>query len=126
STGDNWYDYPDSYWLPQNLRGIDIGEPSPLVYAVNCLLGHHGLFSLTPIWLLSAVGCFYWLKSDRQSGGTGVSPVLPSRLLASVTFLTTAVILGFYLTRPQLDRTYAADPSSLRGLIWLTRLWLLP
>jgi len=121
SPGDNWYDYPGSYWLPQAVRGIDVGEPSPVVYAFNCLVGHHGLFSLTPIWLLSAAGCFIWLRR----GGTGVSPVPSSRLVAVTTLVTTLVILAFYLSRPQLDRNYGGGTCCLRWLIWLTPLWLL-
>ena len=41
--------------------GIDRGEPSPAVYALHVLVGHHGIFSLTPIWLLSAWGTLVWL-----------------------------------------------------------------
>ena len=34
----------------------------------NALVGHHGIFSLTPIWLLSVFGTFYWLLKapDRK------------------------------------------------------------
>src|SRR5262249_17883362 len=60
---DNWYDYEGSYWQPKNLRGIDRGEASLLIYAFHVLIGHHGLFSLTPIWLLSVIGCVMWLSS---------------------------------------------------------------
>src|SRR5205823_10468891 len=67
SPGDNWYDYPGSYWLPENLRGVDRGEVSPVRYAFNCLIGHHGLFSLTPIWVLSAVGCCIWISTFAPS-----------------------------------------------------------
>ena len=60
--GDNWYAYTynvngrevKSYWLDR--QGIDRGEPSKAVYALHCLVGHHGIFSLTPIWLLSVAG----------------------------------------------------------------------
>ncbi len=59
---DNWYAYSytlggkerNSYWLDP--QGIDRGEPSKLDYAFHCLVGHHGLFSLTPMWLLTFVG----------------------------------------------------------------------
>ena len=128
SPGDNWYDYPGSYWLKDNVRGIDRGEPSPLIYAFNCLLGHHGLFSLTPIWLLSAAGCFMWLTRHNDSPARPLSPspsLSTSRLLAATTLLTTAVILTFYLTRPQLDRNYGGGTCCLRWLLWLTPLWLL-
>src|SRR5207244_2307674 len=115
SPGDNWYDYPGSYWLPENLRGIDVGESSPTLYAFNCLIGHHGIFLLTPIWLLSAVGCVMWLR--RSDPGR--------RILAAITLITTLVVVGFYLTRPQIDRNYGGGTCCLRWLIWLTPLWLL-
>lgn len=121
---DNWYDYPGSYWLRPNLRGIDVGEPSPLVYAFNCLIGHHGLFSLTPIWLLSVAGSFAWLTQRHKPPlTTHHSPT--HFVLAFATLLISAVILGFYLTRSQIDRNYGGGTCCLRWLIWLTPLWLL-
>ncbi len=51
----NWYDYEfsrtdgriaQSYW--RSPKGIDAGEPSIAKYALNLLVGHHGIFSLTP------------------------------------------------------------------------------
>lgn len=121
---DNWYDYPGSYWLGPNLRGIDIGESSPLVYAFNCLIGHHGLFSLTPIWLLSVAGCVLWLTRRNDSPlTTHHSPT--NFVLAATTLLISAIILAFYLTRPQIDRNYGGGTCCLRWLIWLTPLWLL-
>src|SRR5262249_29481209 len=57
--GDPWYEYPGSHWLRpgpgQVKHGIDFAREheSVYAYAFNCLVGHHGLFSLTPIWLLS-------------------------------------------------------------------------
>ncbi|HEY2412526.1 MAG TPA: hypothetical protein VGI40_09805 [Pirellulaceae bacterium] len=131
SEGDNWYDYPGSYWLPGAVRGVDVGEPSPLVYAFNCLIGHHGLFSLTPIWMLSVIGCCMWFTSHRRNveltarNATEGVPYSAPLLLAATTALITAVILAFYLTRPQLDRNYGGGTCCLRWLIWLTPLWLL-
>ena len=68
---DNWYDYTyqrngrevESYW--RKPAGIDRGEPSPKIYALNVLVGHHGIFSLTPVWLLSLVGMFLWMWPRR-------------------------------------------------------------
>jgi hypothetical protein len=112
---DHWYDYPDSYWQPERLRGVDRGEASPWHYAFHCLVGHHGLFSLTPLWLWSAYGCGLWLaQGDARQ-----------RHLAMWTALASLIVLGFYLTRPQLDRNYGGVTCCLRWLIWLTPLWLL-
>jgi hypothetical protein len=127
---DNWYDYEGSYWQPQNLRGIDQGESSPLLYAFNVLLGHHGLFSLTPIWLLSAAGCLMWLGATGSltasvlRGDAGISTAPGKRVLAAITLVTTVVVLAFYLTRPQIDRNYGGGTCCLRWLLWLTPLWL--
>ena len=65
--GDNWYDYEytingrtrDSYW--RHPIGIDLGEKSTPVYAFHSLIGHHGVFSLTPMWVLTVVGLGVWL-----------------------------------------------------------------
>lgn len=112
---DNWYDYPGSYWRSENLEGVDRGEPSPTVYAFNVLIGHHGLFSLTPIWLLSVVGCAMWLRRGDPT----------QQMLAVTTLLIALVVIAFYLTRPQIDRNYGGGTCCLRWLIWLTPLWLL-
>src|SRR5690606_27743585 len=72
---DNWYQYTytvegrelQSYWGSR--QGIDRGEQSKWRYAWHCLLGHHGIFSLTPVWLLSTAGIVLWWRSaDRRSG----------------------------------------------------------
>jgi hypothetical protein len=112
---DNWYDYEGSYWRPENVEGIDVGEASPLRYAFNVLIGHHGLFSLTPIWLLSIAGCGMWLARGDST----------QRMLAVMTIIVTVVVIGFYLSRPQIDRNYGGGTCCLRWLIWLTPLWLL-
>ena len=140
---DNWYDYPGSYWTPKNLAGVDRGESSPARYAFNVLIGHHGLFSLTPLWLLSAAGCVMWLRREASGGReppefsdstrppdlSGLTPTarLPTarQAIALVTLLITAVVIAFYLSRPQIDRNYGGGTCCLRWLIWLTPLWLL-
>jgi hypothetical protein len=126
--GDNWYDYPGSYWLPENVQGIDRGEASPVHYAFNVLIGHHGLFSLTPIWVLSVVGCLMCVRGrvgDARNATEGVPYRATPLILAGLTLLTTIVVVGFYLTRPQIDRNYGGGTCCLRWLIWLTPLGLL-
>lgn len=118
--GDDWYDYTyqrggrtyQSYW--KNPVGIDRGEPSPAVYAVHALVGHHGIFSLTPVWLLSAAGLWTWLRrGDRRQ-----------RQLALLVTLTTLVCLAFYFSRPLSHRNYGGMASGLRWMFWLAPLWL--
>lgn len=112
---DDWYDYEGTYWTADRLQGVDKGEPSPLVYAFHCLVGHHGLFSLTPIWLFSMWGLFLWLRGART----------PQWWLAAAVSLLTVVVLGFYFSRPLIDRNYGGVTSGLRWLFWLIPLWLL-
>lgn len=118
---ENWYNYTytiegvarESYW--QNRTGIDVGEPSKALYAFHCLVGHHGIFSLSPIWLLSVVGALTWLRSDDQK----------LRWLAAGVAALTLVVLGFYIgLRPQVDRNYGGVSSGLRWMFWFAPLWL--
>lgn len=112
---DDWYDYEGTYWTADRLQGVDRGEPSPVVYAFHCLLGHHGLFSLTPIWLLSAWGILLWLRGARNL----------QWWLALAIALLTLVVLAFYFSRPLIDRNYGGVTSGLRWLFWLIPLWIL-
>ncbi len=111
---DNWYEFDGSYWSSGELTSVDNGEPSQLVYAVNCLLGHHGVFSLTPIWLLSVWGTVLWLRSSNRSLA-GLAVVIAG---------LTLIVLLFYFTRPQIDRNYSGFSTCLRWLLWLVPLWL--
>ncbi len=120
-SNDNWYSYTynvngqqrESYWLHR--QGIDRGEPSRLVYALHVLVGHHGIFSLTPVWLLSLWGGLLWLKSDDDD----------RRHLAALIGLVTLVCLTFYIGfRPQEDRNYGGMTSGFRWMFWFTPLWI--
>jgi hypothetical protein len=115
---DNWYDYSymrggklhDSYW--RDPVGIDRGEPSAARYALHVTLGHHGIFSLTPIWLLSVAGIVL-LARERQS-----------RALAVFIAVVSLVCLAFYLSRPEIDRNYGGMTSGFRWMFWFAPLWL--
>ena len=117
----NWYIYNytidgverQSYW--QNRQGIDQGEPSKSTYALHTLVGHHGIFSLTPVWLLSLVGVFMWLRSGESR----------QRWLAIGIGLLTAIVLVFYIFfRPLGDRNYGGMTCGLRWMFWFAPLWL--
>lgn len=122
SEGDNWYDYTyerggkplESYW--RHPVGIDRGEPSACFYAVHLLVGHHGIISLTPIWLLSAAGGAIWLTGRRGAR---------FRELALLVGIATCACLAFYLTRPEHYRNYGGVTSGLRWMFWFAPLWLL-
>ena len=122
---DNWYDYEitlpngrvlESYW--RNPRGIDRGEPSAATYAWHALLGHHGIFSLTPAWLLTIPGLVCLASSRRRHGRHG------QREIALAIALVSAVVIAFYLARPPLDRNYGGVSSGFRWVFWLAPLWV--
>ena len=53
-----------SYWMQP--RGIDKASDSFPVYLLHCLVGHHGLLSLTPVWLLTLIGWTLTAASARR------------------------------------------------------------
>ncbi len=121
--GGNWYDYKfvrngkvrDSYWSKLDTRSpIDQGEPDRATYVFHVLIGHHGIFSLTPVWLLSLAGllmlCFRREPDWRALG----------LLIGAVS----AVCIVFYLMRPLEDRNYGGMNSGFRWVFWFAPLWL--
>ena len=112
-----WYQFPGSYWNGEGagLYLLDRGEPSRLRYAWHMLGGHHGFFSLTPLWLLSLVGlCQAFIK-----------PRHPFKPLAIITTALSLIVLIFYLQVPLQLRNYGGGTSSMRWFMWLIPFWLL-
>jgi hypothetical protein len=116
----NWYDYRytlpngrvlESYW--RRPQGIDRGEQSLAVYALHVLIGHHGIFSLTPAWLLILPGLI--LLARRPGPGW--------QMLTMVIAVVSLTVIVFYLTRHPLDRNYGGMTSGFRWVFWLTPLW---
>ncbi|HMO13369.1 MAG TPA: hypothetical protein PKD64_06200 [Pirellulaceae bacterium] len=112
----NWYEYPGSYWTTDNANKawVDQGTPSTSEYAIHFLIGHHGVFSLSPIWIWALPGMFFMALSKQYR----------LRLLGWGILLITVVVIGFYLTRPELERAYGGMTSGPRWLFWLIPLWL--
>jgi hypothetical protein len=119
---DSWYDYTyerngkqiESYW--NNPVGVDRGEPSESRYALHILIGHHGIFSLTPIWILSVIGSILWMwKAD--------DPRL--RWLAAIIAGLSLICIAFYLRQPLVNRNYGGVASGLRWMFWFSPLWLI-
>jgi hypothetical protein len=70
--GGPWYEYEGSHWKPNPdspKRGIDWAKnkENKATYAFHLLLGHHGWFSLTPIYLLALAGMGLGIR--HLSGG---------------------------------------------------------
>jgi hypothetical protein len=110
-----------SYWT--NPRDLDANtEPLP-VYLFHCLLGHHGLFSLTPVLLLCIPGFFrIWYQPAALDGSGNMRATL--RQLVLVGGLMTLVTLAFYLTRTE-NYNYGGNSVALRWMLWLSPFWWL-
>jgi hypothetical protein len=78
-------------------------------------VGHHGIFSLTPIWLLMPLG----LVIGVQRGSWEHRGLWAAIVVASV------VCSLFYLARPEIDRNYGGVSVCFRWLLWFAPLWLL-
>jgi hypothetical protein len=121
--GGPWYQYEGSHWIEvpgQVKQGIDFQHEDKLVYAFHLLLGHHGLFSLTPIFLLSLAGIGFCLSSNRPGLSPGRKSAL--KILGTISLVVMLVVIGFYIIK---TNNYGGWTSGPRWLIWLTPLFLL-
>lgn len=100
-----------SYWM--NPRGLDRNLDGPLGYFMHCTIGHHGIFSLSPIFLLALVT---WCRRAWWHGTRGACLIWMSLGL-------TVGVLGFYLSRTQ-NYNYGGNTYGLRWIIWLSPLWI--
>ncbi|MGL4424200.1 MAG: hypothetical protein ACRCZF_26325, partial [Gemmataceae bacterium] len=121
--GGPWYEYGGSHWLklkdPIRPRGIDFNQEPPGIYLFHMLLGHHGWFSLTPVWLLGIVGIGRAIgDAVRRRAFDWYSVGLP--IMAG---LCTLILTAFYLSRTQ-SYNYGGNTSGLRWFFWTTPLWL--
>ncbi len=112
---DDWYEYSGTYWRDGNRRGVDRGEASKTTYLFNLTLGHHGVFSLTPLWLLLPAGWIIGL----------LNPAASIKRFHVAVLLASAVCFLFYLNRPLIDRNYGGVSVCFRWLLWFAPLWLI-
>lgn len=130
--GGPWYNFEGSHWAKWGTpagKGIDFNQEPTYIYAFHLLFGHHGWFSLTPVWLVALWGLIQQSRgtsSDlvrlwrRQVTGTGWTPAL----LASMILLLSLIVFIFYLTRTH-SYNYGGFTSGPRWLFWLIPLWLI-
>ncbi|HZV07354.1 MAG TPA: hypothetical protein VE999_19885 [Gemmataceae bacterium] len=145
--GTEWYEYEGSHWrnLPDNSkRGIDWAKNKETkgAYAFHLLVGHHGWFSLTPIYLLGlggmGLGMWYLIRAAHaaQRSKRQGQPLTPLRCvrgsaemasrqwaeLAVSTALVSLVVIGYYIYKSD---NYGGWSNGPRWLMWLSPLWLL-
>lgn len=112
------YDYPGSYWTSGDQRSaIDALNDHPenlVVYLIHMTIGHHGLFSLTPVLLLAGWG---WIREarDRESA---LQP-----LVAPIAITTAIVFLFYWIKNDQ--RNYGGFCHGMRWLFWFVPVWML-
>lgn len=130
--GGPWYEYPGSIWEvaadPARRRGIDWSSEQETfgTYLFHFFVGHHGIFSLSPMWLFAVAGMVGSLAL-RRDAATAPRTIWQrwgeQRTLAALTLLLTAVVVAFYLTRSRWN--YGGWTVGPRWLMWLMPLWLL-
>jgi len=129
------YDFPGSYWKIDPASGRLVGSKTDpvtgqvtlnvttgidnqyepwYVYLFQMLIGHHGIFSLSPIFLFTVLGSIVLL---RQPGN-------PLRDFALLSMFLTIVLFVFYLFFAG-QRNYGGMSNGLRWMFWLIPLWLM-
>jgi hypothetical protein len=131
--GGPWYDFPGSHWAKLKLPGskvglgIDFAEERKTLYAFHLLVGHHGWFSLSPVWLLSLLG----FGHAMIRAGSEIPLILSRKttkavwsypLMLLLGLMVSVVVIGFYIYK---TNNYGGFCSCARWFIWLTPLWLL-
>ncbi len=125
SFGSDEYLYEGSLWkTPLDLDAFnDHPEPYP-VYLFHMTLGHHGVFSLTPIFFFSAFGAARLVMAGGRLKSASAANRQPLVTLAYLTTVLTIIVLAFYTWNPK-ARNYGGSTQGLRWLFWMIPLWLL-
>jgi hypothetical protein len=115
--GSEWYLYEGSHWLKiqHTPTGIDAAADPLWLYTFHLTFGHHGIFSLSPIFLLTAAS-LCWPDREREERARFRNGTV---LFA---FLLSVVVFAFYLWK---SNNYGGWTSGPRWFFWLIPLWLL-
>ncbi len=120
------YEGVPSYWMDP--RGIDKATDSFPVYLLHCTVGHHGLFSLSPIWLLTLAGwalaLFSIFRTGSRAGGNSGGLLASQTLFHAMGAALTLIVFTFFMTRTE-NYNYGGVSVALRWLLWLVPFWLL-
>lgn len=121
-----WYQYEGSHFrqpIGDQIRyGIDFAryhETWP-TFALHLLAGHHGFFSLTPVWILAFISMLWMRRRPIEATHADGLPWF----VPALTLVVSVVVLGFYLSINE-GRNYGGWSVGPRWLIWLTPLLLL-
>jgi energy-coupling factor transporter transmembrane protein EcfT len=111
------YDYPGSYWMPNEYwlsgpTGIDALHEPKSVYLAHLLIGHHGFFLLTPVFIIALFGVLAHLFRRDERARPG---------LAVLVLLLTGAVVALYTVK---TNNYAGGSQGPRWLFWLIPFWL--
>ena len=120
----------NSYWL--NPKGPDVGEPHRGIYAFHTIVGHHGILSLTPVWIIAMFGVMMMLMHPASGFRLRVSGERneyqsrsPMRDFALTTLVMTLICIAFYMAMKQENRNYGGMTCGHRWTFWLIPFWTL-
>ena len=114
--GTKSYEYYGSYWTtPLEMDYFNKAREPYAVYLFHMTLGHHGVFSLTPIFVFSVIGALRLMFGPAHRGRM--------RAVAWMTMVLTIALLAFYAWNPK-ARNYGGSTQGLRWLFWLIPFWL--
>ncbi len=112
--GTKSYNYEGSYWnTPLEFDWYNLHPESYPVYLLHMTFGHHGVFSLSPIFLFSIFACLLNIFGKGR----------PLKAVSWMTLILTVAMLAFYTWNPK-ARNYGGSTSGLRWLFWLIPFWL--
>ncbi len=112
--GTKSYTYEGSYWnTPLEFDWFNLHPEPKALYLFHMTFGHHGIFSLSPIFLFSIYACFRNITGRDR----------PLKAVSWVTLILTVGMLALY-TETSKARNYGGSTSTLRWLIWLIPFWL--
>jgi hypothetical protein len=112
---EDWYRFAGSYW--RNPDGLDRADEPKLLYALNLLIGHTGILSLTPVLVLGWIGM---VRTTGHQGAGKESTVLS--VVSRLTLALTVVTFAFYVFR---TNSYGGITAGARWFFWLVPLWLM-
>jgi hypothetical protein len=105
--------YEGSYWnTPLEMDWFDKHPEPKAVYLFHMMLGHHGMFSLTPIFLLAIIPMLKAMFSGEKR----------LTVVAWITFNLSVVLIGYYTYK---TNNYGGSTQGLRWLFWIFPLWLI-
>ena len=83
--------YPGSYWA--NPKGVDALDEPKYIYGFNVLIGHHGIFSITPALIL---GWVYAVRTFAAKRAKKAMAFMPETTTIAV---ITAILMAWYIYR---------------------------